>query len=125
MEFTGQEQWVWECVGSGEISFLPIKKAMVVQGKTKEKQDLPGVPTAPPVLLPPVTSQHHATGFALMGPIRSGGWVVIGWWLWWWWWLWGDEVRWRRAEGGVMVGLMCRSVPQDERHGERPQRPQR
>jgi len=41
VDFTGQEQNVWDLLTQGKISFMPLKKARIIQGKNqKEKRNI-------------------------------------------------------------------------------------
>ena len=42
-EMTGQETYVHEILSERKISFYPIKKALVIEGRAQERKDLPSL----------------------------------------------------------------------------------
>ena len=44
-EFNGLETYCWEQQQEGRITWFPIKKAIVIEGRNKEKKDIPGLYT--------------------------------------------------------------------------------
>jgi len=42
-DFTGQEQYVFNLIQEQKISFCPIKKAIVIEGRNKQKKDIVGL----------------------------------------------------------------------------------
>ena len=42
-DFTGLETYCWELIQQNKITWFPIKKAIIIEGRNKEKKDVPGL----------------------------------------------------------------------------------
>ena len=42
-DFNGLETYCWEQQQQGRITWFPIKKAIIIEGRNKEKKDIPGL----------------------------------------------------------------------------------